>query len=369
MSARPEALLPLSVPAAVAAVAYEQLEIGAASLAAIEGDDEAEALHGFRLAVRRLRSLLKAYQPWLGGTAGRKVQRSLRRLGRATNEGRDAEVRLAWIARERKALSREERRGSRRVIRRLRAARKKGYGAAKGRVRKDYTRAADRLVRRLDRLEHVGPALAEVIPPLVRRQAAELEVRLAAVRDGEDREGAHGARIAGKRLRYLIEPIAKESSETRLLLDRLKALHGLLGKINDLYLVMETLDQETRRLARAEARRLRKLADQPAENGDGPPSHRSEALVGLEALAALARSQKKSLFAELERRWLGGRGRRFFRDTEALAQALGENAGDKRPQSREGDQPTEPELQGVAAPKRSPVRASRRRPPDQQNLS
>jgi CHAD domain-containing protein len=368
VSARAEALLPLSVPAAVAAVAYEQLEIGAASLAAIEGDDEAEALHGFRLAVRRLRSLLRAYQPWLGKTAGEKVQRSLRRLGRSTNEGRDAEVRLAWIARERKALLREERRGSRRAVRRLKAAREKGYGTAKGRVQKDYTRAAQRLVRRLEKLEQVEPSLAEVIPPLVRRQAAELEVRLAAVRDGEDREGAHGARIAGKRLRYLIEPIAKESSETRLLLDRLKALHGLLGKINDLYLVLETLDQEIAWLARAEARRLRKLADQPAENGDGPPSNRSEALVGVEALAALARSQKKSLFAELERRWLGGRGRRFFRDTEALAQALWENAADKTPLSPEREAADGARAAGVAAPERSPVRASRRRKPAQQNL-
>jgi CHAD domain-containing protein len=298
------------------------------------------------------------------------VQRSLRRLGRATNEGRDAEVRLAWIARERKALPREERRGSRRAVRRLRAARKKGYGTAKGRVQKDYTRAAERLVRRLEQLESVGPSLSQVIPPLVRRQAAELEVRLAAVRDGEDREGAHGARIAGKRLRYLIEPIAKESSETGFLLDRLKALHGLLGKINDLYLVMNTLDQEVARLARAQARRLRKLADHPAENGDGPPSRRSEALMGVEALAALARAQKESLFAELERRWLGGRGRRFFRDTEALAQALAGKAGDDAPPATEKEQLTVPELKGVAAPKRSPVlRASRRRKPAQQNLS
>jgi CHAD domain-containing protein len=253
----------------------------------------------------------------------------------------------------------------------LKAARKKGYGTARGRVQKDYTRAAERLVTRLEKLGSAGPSLAEVIPPLVRRQAAELEVRLAAVRDGEDREGAHGARIAGKRLRYLIEPIAKESSQSRLLLDRLKALHGLLGEINDLYLVMDTLDEETRRLARSEARRLKKLADQPAENGDGPPSRRSEALVGVEALAALARSQKESLFAELERRWLSGRGRRFFRDTDALAQALaGEADDDDTAVAPEREQMTVPELQGVAAPRQGPaLRASRRRKPAQQNFS
>jgi hypothetical protein len=285
------------------------------------------------------------------------VQRSLRRLGRDTNEGRDAEVRLAWIARERKALPREERKGSRNAVRQLKAMREKGYARARGRVQKDYTRAAERLVKRLEKLEPAGPSLAELIPPLIRRQAAELEVRLSAV-SGEDREGAHGARIAGKRLRYLIEPIAKESSETRLLLERLKTLHGLLGKINDLYLVLDTLDEEIATLARAEARRLRKLAHRPSKNGDEPPGPRSEALVGLESLAALARSQKDVLFAELDRYWLGGRGRRFFRDTEALAQAL------------VGSTASTPELEGAAVPKRSPARrASRRRRAAQQKRS
>ena len=53
-----------------------------------------EALHDFRVAVRRLRSVLRAYRRWLGRAAARKARRRFRSLAATTNDGRDAEVQL-----------------------------------------------------------------------------------------------------------------------------------------------------------------------------------------------------------------------------------------------------------------------------------
>jgi hypothetical protein len=53
-----------------------------------------EALHDFRVAIRRLRSCIRAYRTELQGSVSKQMQRRLRKLTLATNAGRDAEVHL-----------------------------------------------------------------------------------------------------------------------------------------------------------------------------------------------------------------------------------------------------------------------------------
>jgi CHAD domain-containing protein len=357
MSPRAEALLSRDVSEAVAALAYGHLADATAALAENEQQPSAKSLHGFRLAVRRLRSLLEAYGPWLGRAAGEATLRRFRRLGRLTNKGRDTDVRLAWIETHRKALPRDERKSTRRLLRRLRSVRRKGYERAGGRARQDFERAARKLVKRLQKLEKHGRSLPDVLPSLLRRQTSELEVRLVTVRSVDDVEGAHDARIAGKHLRHLIEPLAQESEEAGRLLDRLRSLQDLLGELNDLHLVEETLSEELKRLKG----RGRRTAD-PAEEEEGvQPSLavRRDALVGIEALATIARARRNVLFAELQHAWLDGRGRGFFDDVASLAGALvgeprdesqlamelypsGENAGAEAPENEATAQPKEP---------------------------
>src|SRR5918998_1337794 len=57
---------------------------------------DAEALHDFRVALRRLRSCIRAYRNELKGSVSKRMRRSLRELMLVTNEGRDAEVHLEW---------------------------------------------------------------------------------------------------------------------------------------------------------------------------------------------------------------------------------------------------------------------------------
>ena len=79
--------------------------------AAQSGD--VEALHDFRVAIRRLRSLLRAYQDLTDAAIPRRLRRGLRALARATNASRDLEVKLAWLEAEKASLKPRERTGER----------------------------------------------------------------------------------------------------------------------------------------------------------------------------------------------------------------------------------------------------------------
>src|SRR3970282_2155054 len=66
--------------------------------ARLERAGDEEALHGFRVALRRLRSWLRAFQSVFVGRVHGTSRRALRDLAHATNDVRDAEVLLAWLA-------------------------------------------------------------------------------------------------------------------------------------------------------------------------------------------------------------------------------------------------------------------------------
>ena len=72
------------------------------ALAASQGD---EPQHDLRVALRRLRSALKILRPWLEDSVRPRHEKRLRRIARSTNEARDAEVQLAWLAGKRDAFA------------------------------------------------------------------------------------------------------------------------------------------------------------------------------------------------------------------------------------------------------------------------
>src|SRR5258708_4565997 len=78
----------------------------------LDHPDDPEALHDFRVAVRRLRSWLRAYKEPLRGSVSGKHRDVLRAVAHATNAGRDAEVHVEWL-RARAEFFRGRRRGGR----------------------------------------------------------------------------------------------------------------------------------------------------------------------------------------------------------------------------------------------------------------
>ena len=297
---------------AVRRIARGNASEAAAALGRLRNRSDSEALHDFRVAVRRLRSVLRAYRRWLGRAGATKIRRRFQDLGTATNLGRDAEVQLAWLEDQRGALGRGERTGLNWLMRGLRTTRRENYAAARRHVRADFARAAEMLEKRLTELDATEPPFRETFAALLRQHAADLEIRLAAIRGPEDEENAHEARISAKRLRYVLEPVRTEADGVKALVEHLKDLQDLLGTLHDMHVLDAALLAALESVATTKVHRLRSLALE----GDGAAMQRErrrDERLGLVALAARARVRRGA--------------RAFFGEAAEVADTVGRSPG------------------------------------------
>ena len=301
-------LLELAAPRAARWLALGFLEEARTARVRLDDADDAEALHDFRVALRRLRSTVRAYAGHLDDGVGNKDRRRLKALARATGASRDGEVMIGWMDARRAALSESEGPGAEWLLERLRARQAKLDRALRGEVAHDFGRAHKRLAARLawyaasvaadDPRE--GPRMGDAVATLVAEHVEALRSALALVTSVEDQERAHEGRIEVKRLRYLLEPFADDSDEVRAVVKQIKKLQDTLGQMHDAHVAGQLLAAER---ARAEA-----LDPRP----DPDP------LPGLAALAAAARAETERLYADAERDWLGEAGAAFLARAAAL---------------------------------------------------
>jgi len=108
MTKRPDNLLAAPAPGAAHRIALSLLDAATAARERLPDTGDAEALHDFRVAMRRLRSTLRAYQPQLEAVVPAKLRRRLRDLARATGEARDVEVQISWLERQRTSSRRRD---------------------------------------------------------------------------------------------------------------------------------------------------------------------------------------------------------------------------------------------------------------------
>jgi hypothetical protein len=157
--------------------------------------------------------------------------------------------------------------------------------------------------------------------------AAALEQELDTARLTRDREAVHGARIAVKRLRYLLEPIADERSQATALVERLKRLQNVLGELHDLQVLQADLGVAVAEAAAERARHLHAAAvagtaghgrGKRAGAGAGP----RPASAGLLALARFAGRRQDELFRHLEAEWASGPLTTLTADLRAFADDL-----------------------------------------------
>ena len=85
-----------SVTKAYDGLAERLFDKATAACARLDKDD-AEALHDFRVALRRLRTHLETHKEYLGRNRANRMRRSLSELVSATNTSRDFEVQREWI--------------------------------------------------------------------------------------------------------------------------------------------------------------------------------------------------------------------------------------------------------------------------------
>ena len=80
----PSELLDQPVERSARWLALRFLDEAGAGHARLDEADDPEALHDFRVGLRRLRSTVRAYRRWLGGSLGPKDRRRLKALAGAT---------------------------------------------------------------------------------------------------------------------------------------------------------------------------------------------------------------------------------------------------------------------------------------------
>ena len=298
-----------------------------------EGADD-EALHDFRVALRRIRSTLRAFRPWLEGSVQRKMEKRLRKLAHATNDARDAEVALQWIGAQRHALGRRQRAAIDFISERLEVRRAAWAGEQKG-VLARYTRASRKLVERLQtyrgridasaRSAPYGSALAGGVT----EHLAALREHVGAIRGPGDEENIHQARIEGKRLRYLLEPLRKNRhADSQEAVKSLKKLQDVLGELHDCHRLAAEIAAALVDAAVERAQALHAAAyDRGATGSQLRDELRGGPRAGLLALDRLLMARREAPFATLDREWRTGGLDALTGAIEELAARLEARAG------------------------------------------
>jgi CHAD domain-containing protein/CYTH domain-containing protein len=377
-----------STDRSVRLVALGHLADANAAHARLASQADDEALHDFRVALRRLRSWERAFRPYLRHDLGKKLRRRLRELARDTGASRDLEVHLDWLKAQRRSLGRRQRPGLDWLLAELEQRKADADSALEKDIDGRFTRLEARLARALEsyrerlRLRKDGraaplPAFAEALAPRVRKAARELEMHLSRVRTERDVHEGHEARIAAKRLRYLLEPVMRIVPGATDLVDRLKSLQDILGDLHDAQVFGTEISKLAAGAMGAAPNGAASLPGEPAETDTGNESDGSAPIAAaggqetepaqevaatapaatVSAAPAVARAAEESApaasappdadlapgisavmerlrdratlaFSQFAVAWLGEEAATFFRDVDAVADRITDAARD-----------------------------------------
>ena len=335
-----------------------------------EGKDD-EALHDFRVALRRLRSWERAFRPYIRDDVGKKLRRRLGNLAQDTGASRDLEVHLAWLREQRRSVGRRQRPGVAWLLDKLTEQKESADAVLETDVEDRFNRLRDRLERRLssyrERLQiradgHASPPapVAGALAPRVRDAGAFLHAQLEAIRSLRDEDESHEARIAAKRLRYLLEPIGRLVPGADELVMRLKELQDVLGDLHDAQVFGAEIEELAASVTPPETPNVERRATPPDDDGasppleagapdapttaaaavatpaaatllsappppnaPGPPERRKpDPRPGIAAIAERLRERANTAFVAFSNEWLGERSAPFFQELEAVAERI-----------------------------------------------
>jgi len=276
-----------------------------------------DALHDFRVAVRRLRSWVRAFRRKLKGSISRKQRRQLGEIFHATATARDAAVHLEWMREQRQSLDAPRDSAHAWISRRLEARRKAGWTAALS-AAKRFQRLRPRLASGLKHQHRAKgrepiPSTGALIGRQLLKSSDELESSLAAIENESDDRRVHRARIKAKRLRYVAEQVAPMVSEGHPLLESLVQLQDMLGELHDVHVLAADLHRQSTKNG---ARSMRPLRS------------------GMRALQQRLRDRRTREFALFEREWRHGRSDSFFARAREMARDISRLAESGSPERR-----------------------------------
>src|SRR5580698_7504198 len=271
-------------------VALALLASTVAARARLDDPDDRTALHDFRVGLRRLREISQ-----LAGVC------------------RDNEVHVAWIRDVEESLKSRERPGGEwflhQVAERQREADAEFRSMLDDRFEGTTDAIGDGLAVYDQRVDLRDPVpsrkFAAVAAPLIVTQATSLGERLGSIESIQDQAVAHSARLAAKRLRYLLEPIAAGVEGGTALLKRLRNLQDTIGEMHDVHVMAEEVIEAAERAGAEQTRRVATALLEGESDADAHQEHARDPRPGLLAIATQLRRRGEAAFAELKTRWLG----------------------------------------------------------------
>jgi len=301
----------LARPAAHAArvIASEQLTHVAVQLDAFLAD-ESVGFHDLRVALRRLRTWVRAFQPEVEDTVRKKARRALRKLAHATNAPRDAESTLEWVATQTE-LAPRERAGVRYFADRLEHEYNEGDAHARERLRRKLPKLIATLTKQLQtyRIKYdidqpvAATAMARVTRDTLVAQAERFERAVDRIESPDDSGHIHRVRIAAKRLRYVLETIDDPAAAK--LAKQLTEVQDRLGISHDMHAIVNRIVRELGEVSARDARVAALHALVPDSDRDRArlPAIRP----GLTALAIRARAADRNAFDAFRADWTAER--------------------------------------------------------------
>ncbi|MDQ8153641.1 MAG: CHAD domain-containing protein [Gemmatimonadota bacterium] len=277
------------------------LEKAAPLLVPIDGDVAAtvanEDVHGFRVALRRLRSWLRATRDLLPHDIPRARLAALRRISQRAGAARDAQVQWQWLTAP-TAPAAPMNAAAARAAQWLAADRLAAYTAERRRLQHRAAAAwpalgaalADALSASRDPQSADGESLAEHLAPALVRHLRVAERALRRITHRSQVARIHRARIKVKRLRYLVEAIDPHSRAGMRAVRALRALQDALGELHDAHVMAELIQP----LLDAPAATVARAPRQPsARRGTHQPARRD-----VLALRAAVRRRELAMFRQ-----------------------------------------------------------------------
>lgn len=280
--------------------------------------EDSEALHDLRVAIRRLRGVLQDWRRQTSDTIPGRHLRQLRRLTRATSPSRDAEVRLELVQRYAAELPASSAPGLGWLRSHLAGTHQQAARQAAAAVNEAMLAVEGDLAARLERYRveldlrryRPQPGTPAVLASLIDEAVTRVERRLALVQTRGDDQPAHRARIAAKRLRYLLEPFRRELPQARGIIAVLVALQDALGEHRD-------------------AAGLASAIDQLLNGGDGAGGPETDERAGLLALHGRLVEGSRAAFDTGKAMWVGSAVPEALAAARALAASLRRHGADQ----------------------------------------
>ncbi|AHK77909.1 metal-binding protein [Ectothiorhodospira haloalkaliphila] len=309
---------------AVRHLARTYLDQAQAACDRLDDPADTEALHDFRVALRRLRSLLKAHKGYAKQWLSKKLRQRAKDLASSTGLARDTEVQLAWLMTQQERIKSHQRPGFLWMKERLQDRLGDEYADIRQATPSAFKRFRKRMNERLDLdKDDDAPPFGRVTALRLTEAAEDFRAHLDQVKMGAAQEEVHQARIAGKRLRYLLEPVAKELEGGKDLIKELKEMQDLMGEIHDIQVFAEELAQASEE---AGAERMRRMVELSLARGQDDPdlqaARRTDERAGLMSLARQLHDRQEHLMSRLTAKLEDGEAERFLAHLAQAAEQL-----------------------------------------------